>query len=296
MRMTSGWIRGLLCVALMLGLVASPDALAGGKKGGGHPAGHPGGGARRAPRMAAPHRPNNGQAHHKAPQAARAAKAPARGNNAAVARSANVNGQARASGTLAHASAGRPGSVGTRAASLASVSPGTYHYGNGQNARRYQAQGYGRGYRNRYSGHSGYGRSQGNNRAIVSRLRSVHSGLARLDHDYRGHRVRAMAHLSTAIRQLSHRSMGSGRYGTSPGNNVLAMGGNRGNNNGAGNRRQVQHLSQAQSDSRIGQALRTTQGIALQMSHQGASTSGHSRAGGHVQMAMREMQTALNTR
>ena len=52
-----------------------------------------------------------------------------------------------------------------------------------------------------------YGRSQGNNRAIVSRLRSVHSSLARLDHDYNGHRVRAMHSISMAIRQLSHRSM-----------------------------------------------------------------------------------------
>ncbi len=38
----------------------------------------------------------------------------------------------------------------------------------------------------------GYGRSQSNNRAVVARLRSVHSSLARINHDYQGHRVNAM--------------------------------------------------------------------------------------------------------
>ena len=84
------------------------------------------------------------------------------------------------------------------------VSPNTYTYGYGNGARRYQAYGYGNGYRNRrYGSGYGYGRSQGNNRAVVSRLRSVHASLARIDHDYQGHRVRAMHAISMAIRQLS---------------------------------------------------------------------------------------------
>ncbi len=41
----------------------------------------------------------------------------------------------------------------------------------------------------------------------VGRLQSVHASLARIDHDYKGHRVRAMHSVSMAIRQLSHRSM-----------------------------------------------------------------------------------------
>ena len=58
------------------------------------------------------------------------------------------------------------------------VSPNTYTYGYGNGARRYQAYGYGNGYRNRrYGSGYGYGRSQGNNREVVSRLRSVHASL-----------------------------------------------------------------------------------------------------------------------
>ena len=68
-------------------------------------------------------------------------------------------------------------------------------------------------------------RSQGNNRAIVSRLRSVHASLARVDHDYQGHRVRAMHAISMAIRQLSHRSMVYSGAGFASGmNNGMGMG------------------------------------------------------------------------
>ena len=106
------------------------------------------------------------------------------------------------------------------------LSPNTYTYGYGNGARNYRAYGYGNGYRNRsYGGGYGYGRSQGNNRAVVARLRSVHSSLARIDHDYQGHRVRAMHAISMAIRQLSHRSMGYSGMGFSSGmNNGRAMG------------------------------------------------------------------------
>ena len=84
----------------------------------------------------------------------------------------------------------------------------------------YRAYGYGSGYRNRYYGRRyGYGRSQGYNRAIVARLRSVQMQLARIDHDYQGHRVRAMHQVSMAIRQLSHRSMIYSGVGFAPGMN-----------------------------------------------------------------------------
>ena len=58
-----------------------------------------------------------------------------------------------------------------------------------------------------------------------ARLRSVHASLARIDHDYQGHRVSAMRSVSMAIRQLSHRSMGYSGTGFSSGmNNGRAMG------------------------------------------------------------------------
>ena len=51
-----------------------------------------------------------------------------------------------------------------------------------------------------------------------------HSGLAQIDHDYRGHRVKAMHEISMAIRRLSHRT-GSYRIHPTSGNSTLA--GNR---------------------------------------------------------------------
>jgi hypothetical protein len=184
--------------------------------------------------------------------------------------------------------------------------PNTYSYGTGAGARAYRAYGYGRGYRNSYYGNRyGYGRSQSNNRAIISRLRSVHSSLARVDHDYQGHRVRSMHAISMAVRQLSNRSMVYNNTGFGAGmNNGQAMGmqgglgrGMRqGGGFGGGVGRQGQPMSQAQSDSRMSQNLRTLQGINMQLTNQGYNTTGHARARGHVQQAIHELNVALSVR
>jgi hypothetical protein len=173
--------------------------------------------------------------------------------------------------------------------------PGTYTYGSGIGARRYLAYGYGRGYLNRYrGGRYGYGRSQGNNRAIVARLRSVHNSLARLDHDYQGHRMRAMHAIAMAIRQLSHRSIASGvGFGSGMSNN-LGVATRRGGVGAGAARPQV--LTQAQSDARMSRDLRTLHGISMQLGSQGYNTPGHSRALGHVQRAISELSTALSIR
>ena len=126
----------------------------------------------------------------------------------------------------------------------------------------------------------GYGRSQGNNRAIVARLRSVQASLARIDHDYQGHRVRAMHAISMAIRQLSHRSMIYSGMGFASGmNNGLGMGcmgrrldaaGLGGGEVRSGRRPGVPCTDvQAQSDARMSQALRTLQGIGMQLAQPG---------------------------
>lgn len=185
--------------------------------------------------------------------------------------------------------------------------PNMYSYGSGANARRYTANGYGQGYRNRY-GNRGYGRSQGNARAIVSRLRSVHSTLARIDHDYRGHRAKAAHSISNAIRVLSHRSRGynqmgmGGANGIGGANRMLAannrnagVGRNNNNNRGAGNGVRGNRMSQAQSDSLMSHALRTTQGIHMQLANQG-TRSNHNVARTHVSRAIREMNMALAVR
>src|SRR5262249_52851461 len=117
--------------------------------------------------------------------------------------------------------------------------------------------------------------------------------LARIDHDYKGHRVRAMHAVSMAIRQLTHRSMIYRGVGFAPGgNNIRALALGRG---GVGGPRRP-HLTQAQSDARMSQSLRTLQGIHMQLTSQGYNTSSHARARGHVQSAMRELNTALAIR
>jgi hypothetical protein len=173
-----------------------------------------------------------------------------------------------------------------------------YTYGSGNGARNYRAYGYGNGYRNRrYGGGYGYGRSQGNNRSIIARLRSVHSSLARIDHDYQGHRVRAMHAISMAIRQLSHRSMNYGGMGVSSGtNNIRAMGMRQGAGGANAGARRRQPMSQAQSDARMSQDLRILQGVQMQLGSQGNYTSGHGQANGHVQRAIHELHVALSIR
>ncbi len=223
----------------------------------------------------------------------------------------------------------RTAPLGTLAGAASTTNPygvngNGYTYGSGRNARLYRAYGYGSGYRNRYYGSGyGYGRSQGYNRGIVARLRSVQYQLARIDHDYAGHRARAMQQVSMAIRQLSHRSMiysgvgysggmnrgggmgmGQGGFGGGGGMGMgqggfgggggMGMGqggfGGRGGLGGAG------RMPQAQSDARMSHALRTLQGINMQLSNQGGYTMGHGRAQGHVSRAIQELGIALSIR
>jgi hypothetical protein len=188
--------------------------------------------------------------------------------------------------------------TGTTSGSIATPS---YTYGVGTGARHYRAYGYGRGYLNRnYGAGYGYGRSQGYNRGIIARLRSVHAGLARLDHDYQGHRVRAMHAISMAVRQLSHGSMASRQVGFARGTNgAMAMGmgmgmGMRRGLGGAAARRQP--MGQAQSDLRMSQALRTLQGINMQLAGQGFASMGRAGASMHVNQAIQEIRVALSIR
>jgi len=316
MNMRSSWIWGSLLVALMVGVLAVPEADARGSRGGGS-GGHSGGRSMRAPRVSSNMRAFKAPTY-KAPRMPHAA-APARSNtgrtntarsntgrtNTSQARANNTQTRASRAATTGTTNSATTGNTGaTRTASTSTnTSPNSYTYGSGTGTRRYNANSYGQGYRNRYNGgRSGYGRSQGNNRAIVSRLRSVHSNLARIDHDYRGHRVRAMHAVSMAIRQLSHRSMVSSNQGfAAGGNNAMAMGMRRGGGVGGGvgnaGGRRNQPMNQNQSDSRMSHALRTLQGINMQMSSQGSTTNaGHGRARGHVQRAIHELNTALSIR
>ena len=161
----------------------------------------------------------------------------------------------------------------------------------------------GNNYSNRYS------TSNKNIRAVVSRLRSTHSSLARLDHDYKGHRVRALHAISKAVRQLSHSSMGSqgrnSRRGMGVGNqlassgNRTASGGNRiangGNRTANGGNSRNQPMTQAKSDAQMRKSFETLRSVNVQLTSQG-STQSHSSAQASVRRAMRELGIALTIR
>ncbi|MHB1560983.1 MAG: hypothetical protein ACYC61_26310, partial [Isosphaeraceae bacterium] len=182
-------------------------------------------------------------------------------------------------------------------ATRGSIAPAVYTYGQRGRIRPYRAYGYGVGYRNRYyGGRYGYGRSQANNRALVGRLRSVYSSLVRLDHDYQGHRVRAMHAIGLAIRQLSHRSMGYGGAGTGTGMGMAFRPGLRRSVLVSGAGRRGQPMSQAQSDARMLRNLRILQGTAMQLVNLGSPTYSHARALGHIQQAILELNAALSIR
>ena len=190
----SGRMHQFLAMTVIIGLSAVSQADAHGGHGGGHSGGHSGGHAPRAPHF------SGAQRSYKTPRMSRPAVS-ARGNNSARRTSSSGaaggthNAQARAMRTQALASNNRSTSgtasargtgststnalAGTTGTTSNGRSPNSYTYGTGNGARNYRAYGYGNGYRNRGYGRGyGYGRSQGTNREVVSRLRSVHSSLA----------------------------------------------------------------------------------------------------------------------
>ncbi len=143
-------------------------------------------------------------------------------------------------------------------------------------SRRYRTQNYSRRYASSNRAISG----------VVSRLRSTHRSLARLDHDYKGHRRRAMSAIHTAIRYLSHSSV---RRSLSRVNNVGGVNKNRPNVVGR------QRMPQAQSDAQMRRAMQSLQLVSSRLANSG-STSNHYRARGAVQAAYRELGTALQIR
>lgn len=288
-----GWIAWMMTVGLMAMLGSTALAA-------GHSGAH--GGARPhrapAPRHAyrPPRMPRPTPARPKATQARPAAKHPA-----------NQNNQAKHPATAAHrnAATNHPRGVArnsrnrTIAAWPATNNLYVYGYGHGSGARPYRAYGYGRGYRNRYYGAGyGYGRSQGLYRGIVARLRSVHTSLARIDHNYQGHRARAMREIALAIRQVSHGYYGGSsyaRFASGMPNRITGMAPQTGaRRSNLGKNRQP--MTQAQSDSRMAQSLRQLQGIEMQLVNQNYGTLGGANASGHIQLAIQELNTALKTR
>jgi hypothetical protein len=135
---------------------------------------------------------------------------------------------------------------------------------------------------------------------VIGRLRSAHANLARINHDYAGHRVRAMHNISMAIRQLSHRSMMYQGVGYSPRVNNLAMQTGSGRRVGAGIG--GMRMPQAMSDARMRHSLYLIQGAGQMLAQGGGANvntgynSGRARAMGYVQMAAQHIHTGLTIR
>ncbi len=209
--------------------------------------------------------------------------------------------------TLAVATGAAPSAVtgtgiGTGTTNGTSTRPASTYapYGYRGGYRRNRGNSYG----SRYSGRRSYGygnrnyQSQQFNRMLSQQLRSAHRSLARLDRDYQGHRSRAMRNISMAVRQLSG---GSNYYRGNAGmmNNGMANNGmaNNGMRNRGGMNRNMggMRMSQAQSDARMGRALRMLQNVNMELTNRGYSTR-HARSRAYVQRGMQELNTGLMIR
>jgi hypothetical protein len=143
-----------------------------------------------------------------------------------------------------------------------------------------------------YSLGNRYATSSAANRSIIQRLRSAHSTLARVSHDYRGHRVKAMGAITQAIRHLEHRSSASRRMAFA----MPALAARNGVGAGAGGVKAAP-MSKAQADSRVRRSLSTLQSVDQHLA--GLASLGsvtHTRARGSVQRAMRELNLGLSVR
>jgi hypothetical protein len=305
MKTVPAWVRGAFLVAVGLLIVAPGASAAGGKGSGGKGGGHSSAPratfrAQAAPRSAAPHVSAQRQTAT-GQSAARAARSAQSRQSANAARSAQARVAANATrSTQARQTAKATGSV----ASGVVGSNSTYRAGMGRsNAYRYRPR------TSAYRGYSygnRYATGNRNIQSLVTRLRATHRSLAQINHDYQGHRVRAMRAVGTAIRQLTNRSSSTVAFN----NNLNGLGANNLNGLGANNLNGLrarngaalgggvaggQMLPQAQSDARMKRALSTLRGVHTQLTRQGY-TANHARARSSVQNAMRELNIGLTVR
>ncbi len=146
-------------------------------------------------------------------------------------------------------------------------------------------RGYARGYNNYNRGYNRNAMANQNNGQVISNLNSAMATLAKADHDYQGHRVRAMNHIGTAIRHLEPAAVR--RNTPNPASTYKAAS----NGNGAGKNAKPQ----AVSDQHLHTALQSLNGIGTHLTTYG-TTQNHARALGSVRNAIQELNTALNIR
>jgi len=108
---------------------------------------------------------------------------------------------------------------------------------------------------------------------VISLLHAAHTKLRGADHDYDGHRVRAMEHVASALHHLGYSSIGSANIAP-----------------GAGN------LPQGQSDTMLREALSHLRATETSLGSATNSAARHRNARTSVGEAMRELETALSIR
>jgi hypothetical protein len=131
---------------------------------------------------------------------------------------------------------------------------------------------------------------------IAMELRGTKHILQLADHDYQGHRARAVASIDVALRSMGQHvgNNGTGNInGNGAGAGRIAGGGNRVNGNRNGNRNAMRE-PQAKSDAQLRIALKRLSVIHSQMGSMSNGQQG--QAGVAVQRAMHELNTALAIR
>ena len=109
--------------------------------------------------------------------------------------------------------------------------------------------------------------------ASISLLRTVHGKLQEADHDYQGHRVQALHHVSEALQQLGSPAMAGLGYGPSLGN-----------------------MPQAQSDGILRDSLLKLRMADSQLGSRSNAAAHHARARASLGHAIRELEIALRNR
>ncbi len=164
--------------------------------------------------------------------------------------------------------------------------------GNSNGTAPHHGYGYGAG----VGRHPGVGMGQNRNQAtgpMVSSLHSVVASLQQADHDYNGHRMKAIQHLDHAIRTLQPGSAGT-RIGVGAGGSHNNLAGIGSNGRGAGNN--GPRIPQAQSDAHLRQAHEQLLAVESQMFGGGNMAAHHQQAHTHVQRAIQELNVALAAR
>jgi hypothetical protein len=126
-----------------------------------------------------------------------------------------------------------------------------------------------------------------NNGPVISHLNSTLATLAKADHDYSGHRVKAMQHVNTAIRHLEPASVRNNQP------NLATLYNNNSGNSGTGTGKKT--MPQATSDKHLKNALQSLNSIGNYISNNGTATN-HAQALKSVQQAIQELNTALSIR